>query len=71
MIWQHHYKEIKTINKDLHVKSRFVTYPQRGALSVVAGEVQDAFCGHGQTRVLRETRHPVLMFVQILLKKTT
>lgn len=45
-----------------------LTYPQGGALSVVAGEVQDALCGHGQACVLRETRHPVLMLVQILLK---
>lgn len=48
-----------------------MTDPQCGALSVVAGEVQDAFCGHGEAGVLGETRHPVLMFVQILLKKTT
>lgn len=48
--------------------SRSVTYPQCCALSVVPGEVQDALCGHGQTRVLGETRHPVLMFVEILLK---
>lgn len=46
-----------------------VTYPQRRALPVVTSEVQDALCGHGQARVLGETRHPVLMFVQILLKQ--
>lgn len=46
-----------------------VTYPQRCALPVVTSEVQDALCGHGQACVLGETRHPVLMFVQILLKQ--
>lgn len=47
-----------------------VTHPQRGALSVVTSKVQYAFCGHGKTCVLWQTWHPVLMFVQILLKKT-
>lgn len=47
-----------------------MTYPQCAALSVVTSKVQDALCSHGQARVLGQTRHPVLMFVQILLKKT-
>lgn len=45
-----------------------MTYPQCGALSVVTSKMQDAFCSHGQARVLGETGHPVLMFVQVLLK---
>lgn len=54
-----------------HRTSQSVTYPQSCALSVVTSEVQDALGGHGQARVLGETRHPVLMFVQILLKYNT
>lgn len=45
------------------------TYPEGGVLLVVAGIVKDALGGHGQACVLRQSRHPVLMFVQIFLKE--
>lgn len=46
------------------------SYTQTGALTVVSSKVQDALSGHSQPRVLRQTRHPVLMLIQVLLRKT-
>lgn len=62
------------IKSDYQAEKKLIlvlTHPQSCTLSVVTSKVQDALCGHGQACVLGETRYPVLMFVQILLKDTT
>lgn len=48
-----------------------LTHPERSALPVVTSKMQDALRGHGKASVLGQTRHPVLVFVQVLLKPNT
>ncbi len=69
--WEQANDQNLCINEHWQMWSEFVSYPQRGALPVVTSKVQDALCCHGEACVLRETWHPVLMFVQIFLKKDT